>query len=80
MECVDKVEKSVKSCHGNIREGQIDNEVISNRPHSPVSQDNPDHCDIPSDGYYYDEGVGYSPESHLGEERRGDEDGNISSN
>lgn len=70
MKRIHKVKKGVKARHGNIRESQVDNEVIGHSPHAPVSEDNPDHCDVPSDGHQDDEGVRYSPESHLGEERR----------
>lgn len=67
---IHKVKKGVKARHGNVRESQVDNEVIGHSPHAPVSEDNPDHCDVPSDGHQDDEGVRYTPESHLGEERR----------
>lgn len=70
MNRIDEVKKGVKACHGNIRESQVDDEVIGHSPHSPVSEDNPDHCDVPSDGHQDDEGVRYGPESHLGEEMR----------
>jgi len=69
---IDKVKKSVRGCHGYIRKGQVDDKVIGYGPHASVSKDNPDYCDIPSDGHQDDERVGYSPESHLREEGRGE--------
>lgn len=68
MKRVDKVEKSVEGCHGNVREGQVHDEVVGHGPHASVREDDPDHCDVPGDGNQDDEGVGYSPQSHL---RRG---------
>lgn len=71
MKRINKVKKSVESCHRNVREGQVDDEVVGNGPHAPVSENNPDHCYIASDGHQDDEGVGYSPQGDLREERRG---------
>ena len=79
MKCIDKVKKGVEGCHGDVGEGQVNNEVVGYGPHASVSEDNPDDCDISSDGHQDDQGVGYSPQSHLreeerrGEERRGEE-------
>lgn len=70
MKGIDKVEKGVEGCHGNVREGQVYNEVVGDSPHASVSQNNPDHCDITSDGHQDDEGVGYGPESHLRDKRK----------
>lgn len=70
MKRIDKVKKSVEGCHGNVREGQVDNEVVGYGPHAPVSENNPDHCDVTSDGHQDDEGVCYSPQSHLREEEK----------
>lgn len=70
MKRIDKVKKSVERCHGNIRESQVDNEVVGYSPHSSVSQNNPDHRDVPGDGHQDDQGVGYGPQSHLREQRR----------
>lgn len=67
---IDKVKKGVKGCHGNVREGQVDNEVVCYGSHAPVSKDNPDHCDVTSDGHQDNEGVGNGPQSHLGGEER----------
>lgn len=68
MKCVNKVEESVERRHGNVREGQVDDEVISHSPHASVSQNDPDDCDVPCDGHQDDEGVSYRPQSHLKEE------------
>lgn len=74
MKRIDKVKKSVEGCHGYIREGQVYNEIVGDGPHAPVSQDDPDHCDVPGDGHQNDDGVSYGPESHLrGEQRRNSE-------
>lgn len=34
---IDKVKKGVKCCHGNVRKGQVDDEVIGYCPHASVS-------------------------------------------
>lgn len=65
---VNKVKESVERRHGNVREGQVDDEVISHSPHASVSQNDPDDCDVPCDGHQDDEGVSYRPQSHLKEE------------
>lgn len=51
---VDKVEESVERSHRDVREGQVDNEVISHSPHASVGQNNPDNGDVPRDGHQDD--------------------------
>lgn len=51
---VDKVEESVERSHRDVREGQVDNEVIGHSPHASVSQNNPDNGDVPRDGHQDD--------------------------
>lgn len=65
MKSVDKVKKGVKGRHGHVREGQVDDEIVGYGPHASVSQDDPDHRDVPGDRHQDDEGVGDGPESHL---------------
>lgn len=61
VKSIDKVEKRVEGCHGNVREGQVDNEIIGDSSHAPVGKNDPDDCDVPCDGHQDDEGVRYSP-------------------
>lgn len=70
MNRIDKVEESVEQSHRDVREGQVEDEVISYCPHASVGQNNPDNGDVPHDGHQDDQGVGNSPQSHLEEERR----------
>lgn len=72
MEGVDEVEEGVEGCHGNVREGQVDDEVVGDSSHPSVSQNNPDYCDVPSDGHQDDKGVGYGPQRHLREREKGE--------
>lgn len=65
MKRIDEVEEGVKRCHGGIRKGQVDDEVVGYGPHASVSEDDPDHSDVPGDGHQDDEGVGDGPQSHL---------------
>lgn len=58
---IDKVEKGVEGCHGNVGEGQVYDEIVGDGSHASVSKNDPDHGDVPCDGHQDDEGVGYSP-------------------
>lgn len=68
MESIHKVKKGVESCHRNIGEGQVDDKVVGYCSHAPVSQNNPDDSDVPSDRHQDDQSVGYGPERHLEKE------------
>ena len=74
VKCVHKVKESVEGRHGDVREGEVNDEVVRYSPHASVSENNPDHRDVPSDGHQDDEGVGYSPQSHLREEEEEEEE------
>lgn len=62
---VNKIEDGIESRHQQIRKSQIDDKVISSRPHSPVRKNDPDDGDVANDGCDNDEGVGDSPQSNL---------------
>lgn len=70
MKSVDKVEKRVEGRHGNVREGQVDDEIIGDSSHAPVGKNNPDDGDVPCDGHQDDEGVRYRPQGHLREGKK----------
>lgn len=61
MKGIDKVEKRVEGRHGNVREGQVDDEIIGDSSHAPVGENDPDDGDVPCDGHQDDEGVRYRP-------------------
>lgn len=62
---IDKVEEGVKRRHWGVWKGQVDDKVVGYGSHASVSEDDPDNCDVPSDGHQDDERVGDGPQSHL---------------
>lgn len=61
VKSIDKVEKRVKGRHGNVGEGQVDDEIIGDGSHASVGQNDPDDGDVSRDGHQDDKGVRYSP-------------------
>ena len=65
MERVHKVNQGVECGHGHVGEGQVDYEVVGDGPHASVSEDDPDHGDVPGHRDQDYQRVGNGPESHL---------------
>lgn len=46
---VDEVDERVESGHGNVRESQVQQEIVGDSPHPLVRQNNPNHYQVPED-------------------------------
>lgn len=62
---VHEVDESVERGHGRVRKRQVEQEVVGDRPHALVRQDDPDDDQVAEHGHCQNEAVGDRPERHA---------------
>lgn len=59
---VRQVDERIERGHGDVGESQVEQEAISDGPHPPVRQDDPDDHQVPHHGHRQHQAVGQRPE------------------
>lgn len=62
---IDEVDEGVESSHGGIREGQVHQEIVGHRPHTLVSQDDPDDNQVAKDGHRHHPAISQRPQGNA---------------
>lgn len=60
--CVDEVDEGVEGSHGEVRESQVQYEIVGDGPHPLVSKNDPNYYQIAEDGHCQHCDVCHGPE------------------
>lgn len=65
VDSISEVHHCIECSHGGLCEGQVHQEIVSNCPHSLVSQDDPHHHHVAHHGGHHNDCVGNCPKDNL---------------
>lgn len=65
VDSISEVHHCIECSHGGLCEGQVHQEIVSNCPHSLVSQDDPHHHHVAHHGGHHNDCVGSCPKDNL---------------